>query len=437
MFLYYLRLSALSYRRNPVLSSLMVLAVAIGVGSYMVVYTLNYFMGGDPIPQKSAVLYHVQIDSGNPDVTGDAPEQLSYLDATALLAADNPYRQTATSKFSAVVEPAGPTGEAARPFSITGRGSFGDFFTLFDVPFQYGSGWDRSADDSRQQVIVLSRELNDRLFGGANSVGESVTLGGYQFTVTGVLDNWAPFPKFYDVNNGPFDGIEEAFIPWWLIPGLNLQRGGNTNCWKPVQGAGQEAFLNSECVWIQYWIELPTADDRAQYLDFLDTYTRQQQSLGRLLRPVNNHLFNVNQWLVEREVLPQETQILAALAAMLLAVCLLNTVGLLLSKFLGKAGEIGVRQALGAHKGSLFVQHLIEAGFIGLLGGVVGLGFAKLGLLGVAGLIGDLMATNWMVLNPGLIAITLGLAVISTIIAGIYPIWRACQVNPAIHLKTQ
>ena len=37
MFLYYLRLSALSYRRNPILSSLMVMAVAIGVGAYMAV----------------------------------------------------------------------------------------------------------------------------------------------------------------------------------------------------------------------------------------------------------------------------------------------------------------------------------------------------------------------------------------------------------------
>ena len=41
MLFYYLRLSALSYRRNPMLSSLMVLAVAIGIGAYMVIFTLN------------------------------------------------------------------------------------------------------------------------------------------------------------------------------------------------------------------------------------------------------------------------------------------------------------------------------------------------------------------------------------------------------------
>jgi putative ABC transport system permease protein len=137
-------------------------------------------------------------------------------------------------------------------------------------------------------------------------------------------------------------------------------------------------------------------------------------------------------------VLPDETKILSALAAMLLAVCLLNTIGLLLSKFLSKSAEIGVRQALGAHKGSLFIQHVIEAGFIGLIGGILGAGLAGLGLGGVKALLGEnLMQTDWIQLDFTLVAITMLLAVACTIVAGLYPIWRPCNVNPAIHLKTQ
>jgi len=137
-------------------------------------------------------------------------------------------------------------------------------------------------------------------------------------------------------------------------------------------------------------------------------------------------------------VLPDETKILSALAAMLLAVCLLNTIGLLLSKFLSKSPEIGVRQALGAHKGSLFIQHVIEAGFIGLIGGLFGAVLAGFGLEGVKVLLGeDLMQTDWIQLDLNLIAITMLMAIMSTIVAGLYPIWRACNVNPAIHLKTQ
>ena len=153
---------------------------------------------------------------------------------------------------------------------------------------------------------------------------------------------------------------------------------------------------------------------------------------------MNNNLLNVEEWLIEQEVLPDETKILSALAGMLLAVCLLNTIGLLLSKFLSKSPEIGVRQALGAHKGSLFIQHVIEAGFIGLIGGLLGAVLATFGLEGIKILLGDdLMQTSWIQLDLTLVGITMLLAVTCTIVAGLYPIWRACNVNPAIHLKTQ
>jgi putative ABC transport system permease protein len=433
MLFYYLRLSALSYRRNPILSSLMVLAVAIGVGAYMVVFTLNYVMGGDPIPQKSDRLYHVQLDNWNPDTETDPPDQLTYLDAMALMSADLPFPRSASSKFTAIIEPEGES----RPFSVRGRGNYADFFTLFEVPFLHGSGWDSSVDLEGQQVAVLSRELNERLFGGVNSVGQTLLLHGYNFQVVGVMDEWTPMPKFYDVNNGPFDPSEEILVPWQHILDLDMQRAGNTNCWKPRDGDGIEAFLNSECVWLQFWVELENATERDEFQSYMDSYVLEQKQLGRFERPMNNNLYNVREWLLVREVLPNETQILSALAAMLLAVCLLNTIGLLLSKFLSKSGEIGVRQALGANKASLFIQHVIEAGFIGVLGGVLGLGVAALGLRGIKLMLGDLMVTDWIQLNLTVVAVTVALAVCSTIVAGLYPIWRACNISPSAHLKTQ
>lgn len=435
MLLYYLRLSALSYKRNPILSSLMVLAVAIGVGAYMVIYTLNYTMGGNPIPQKSSQLFHVQLDTGDPNRETDPPEQLTYLDATALIEASPGYRQTASSKFVAVVEPANPE---LLPMITNNRGVFGDFFTMFDVPFLYGSGWSREADDNLEQVVVLSRDMNERLYGGSNSVGENLIMDGLIYQIVGVLDDWTPVPKFYDVNNGPFDASEDIYTPWNHIIDKEFSRQGNTNCWKAIDGSGLQAFLNSECVWIQYWVELRDRNEEQAYMDFLNSYTTEQKSLGRFERPLNNDLFDVEEWMIEQEVLPDETKILSALAAMLLAVCLLNTIGLLLSKFLGKSGEIGVRQALGAHKGSLFIQHVIEAGFIGLIGGILGLGVASLGLEGVKSLLGqDLMVTDWIQLNLPVAITTIILTIVATVVAGLYPIWRACNINPAIHLKTQ
>ena len=278
MLLYYLRLSLLSYRRNPVLSSLMVVAVGIGISAYMIVYTLNYTMGGDPIPHKSSQLFHVQLDNGNPNTDDDPSSQLTYLDAMALIEADRARHETVSSKFASIVEPDNPE---LRPFNFVGRGVYTDFFSMFEVPFQYGAAWASEADSDLQQVVVLSERLNERLFGGADSVGETIVMDGDPWQVVGVLQRWDPIPKFYDVNNGPFDSGEELYIPWPHLVARELPRAGNTNCWKSIGGNGLEAFLNSECVWLQYWVELADAGAEADYLNLnKQPVTRRQAWTG-------------------------------------------------------------------------------------------------------------------------------------------------------------
>jgi len=51
MFSYYLKLGWLSIRRNPLLSMLMIAAIAVGIGASMTTITVNYIMSGNPIPQ--------------------------------------------------------------------------------------------------------------------------------------------------------------------------------------------------------------------------------------------------------------------------------------------------------------------------------------------------------------------------------------------------
>ena len=63
---------------------------------------------------------------------------------------------------------------------------------------------------------MLSKETNEKAFGGQNSVGRTLRLDGRDYKVVGVLDDWAPTPKFYDLNNGAFDEIEELFVPFSL-----------------------------------------------------------------------------------------------------------------------------------------------------------------------------------------------------------------------------
>jgi putative ABC transport system permease protein len=438
MFSYYIKLAFKSFKRNPILSSLMVAAIALGIGASITTITVNYLMSADPIPQKSHQLHYVQVDSWDPnqesdDGSNEPPNQLTWTEATNLMIANKATRQTAMAKSGGIIQPAN---DDAKPFEASIRLAFADFFLMFDTPFLYGAGWDDSADQNREQVVVLSKEINDKVFGGENSVGKNFVMRGHTFRVMGVLDNWHPVPKFYDVNNGAFDKSEDVFMPFLLKEELELPNWGNTNCWKSPEGDGFKAFLRSECVNFQMWIELPGENDKGEYMAFLNNYVEEQKSLGRFPRPMNNRLYNVTQWMENQEVVAEDAQIMMWLSFMFLLVCLLNTIGLLLAKFTGKSAEIGLRRAVGASKGDLFIQHLVETAFIGLVGGISGLGLAVLGLQGIKSLYGDFV-DDLAALDMTMVLVALALALVSSVLAGLYPTWRACNIAPASQLKSQ
>ncbi len=439
MFSYYLKLAWLSSKRTWGMSLLMILAIALGIGAAMTTITVNYLMSANPIPHKSDQLYYVQLDNWDPHQpyfdNGDPPEQISFRDGMALLNAGKAKRQVLTTGVVGVIEPSGEHSKESLPFQAQGRVASADFFAMFDVPFVYGAGWDQQADSRKDRVVVLSQTLNDRLFGGQDSTGKSVRLAGKDFRIVGVIKRWQPNPRFYDISTGAFQDTEEFFAPIGLITEQILQQSGNNNCWKPTD-SGFQAYLDSECVWLQFWAELPTQADVAQYQSFIDAYAEEQHKLGRFARQNNNKLSDVMTWLEQRHVVSEDASMMMAMALMFLLVCLLNTVGLLLAKFLSKAGEIGVRQALGASRSDLFLQHLVEAGCIGLCGGVLGLGLAYLGLNAVQSMYGDWIK-DLAQLDATMVLCAIALAIGSSILAGLYPTWRACQVQPSQQLKSQ
>jgi putative ABC transport system permease protein len=123
------------------------------------------------------------------------------------------------------------------------------------------------------------------------------------------------------------------------------------------------------------------------------------------------------------------------LSFMFLAVCLLNMIGLLLAKFLGGAPIVGLRRALGASRSEIFKQHLVEVGLIGVGGGILGIVVAALGLFAIRNLHENYDSLTRLDIPMGLFS--LGIAIVSGMIAGLYPTWRVCRTQPATYLKTQ
>lgn len=440
MFAYHLRLGLKSLRRNPVLTALMVGAIGLGVGVCLTTLNVYSLVSGNPLAARDDVVYAVQLDSWDPNEPWDkdrptlAPYELTFRDAQAVYASSIPDRKVIMRKGAFVLGSADEKSEA-KPYIAEARLTTPDFFAMFDVPFQYGSGWDAQAERNAEPVIVLGEEANQKLFGGANSVGKSVKLDDKEYKVLGVLAHWNPVPKFYDLNNGSLDDPEAVFMPYSRGELLELVSAGNTNCWKPEPINSFREFLNSECVWIQSWVELDSPAKVERFKSFLDGYVAEQKKLGRFPRPLNNKLSKVSEWLQLNQVVEKDNSVLLGISFMFLAVCLLNTVGLLLAKFSGKVAVVSLHRALGASRKLIFRQHLVEVSLIGMAGGLLGIGLGYLLLLALRQLYNSYEAVTRLDWSVGLMA--LGIALLAGVLAGLYPTWRICRVEPAPYLKTQ
>ena len=435
MFLHYLELAWRNTRAAKGLSALMVLALGLGIGACMTTLTVYHVLSGDPIPHKSARLFNVQLDAG--DMIGWQAGQeptfdLTRYDATALLRDRKAPRQAMSSGFNTAV---GLPEASTKPVFSSVRMTSADFFAMFDAPWQFGGGWNAADDEAEARVAVISSALNEKLFGGANSLGREVIVRGQPLRIIGVLKPWKVQPHFWDLTLGSYTETEDFYLPFSTAMALKMGHWGNMDCWGKGANGGSSLDMNASCSWIQYWVELDKPEDAAAYRDYLVAYSEAQRKAGRFTRPTNVRLRPVMDWLGAQKVLPADVRLQTWLAFGFLLVCVVNMVGLLLAKTMRRAGEIGVRRALGATRRAIFAQFIVEAGLLGLAGALLGLALAAGGL--------------WLVrhspneyarlaeLDAPMLALTLGLALLASLCAGLLPAWRAALVTPAVQLKVQ
>ncbi len=442
MFRYYCALALRSLRRNTVLTALTVAAVGAGIGASMTTFCIFRAMDGDPIAYKASRLYVPQIEnwdprdhspnsSAGPDGLSDA---LSYTDAVALMRAHAAPRQTALYKTEFVVE---PSDSRLLPFPIGGRAGYADLFAMFDAPFAFGAPWSAADDQAHAPVAVISRALNDRLFGGADSVGRVLRLDKQNYRIVGVLRDWKPVPRYYDLQDAFGGNPDDVFVPFTRA--IDEQNGTveSSNCTGSAPPPpGWSGLLRSECVWLQFWVELPTRAAAARYRTFLQHYAQDQERVGRFRWPARTQLRDLRQWLSYERVVSNEVRMMVVVAFGFLLVCLINAMGLMLAKVMFRSRDIGVRRALGANRGAVFAQGLVESAVVGVVGASAGVLLTLLGLAGLRSLLSE-EALVLARMDPTGLGITIVLAIAATVLAGLYPTWRATRVQPAWQLKSQ
>lgn len=435
---YYFSLALAGLKRNVGLTALMIAAIAVGIGASMTALVVYRGMAGDPIPSKAHQLYAVQIDAWGPDrhtaIYSDRdrlPDQLTYIDAMALMRARAAKHQVAMHVTDMTVIPANPQ---LSPFKASARATYTDFFTMFDVPFAYGGPWSAADDEAHSKVVVISSTLNDSLFDGSDSVGQYIRFQDGVYRVVGVLRDWRPVPRFYDLTEDPFSDTEKVFVPFSTATEDQLPRDNNTNCNKDVP-TGTE-ILRSDCVWIQFWVELPTRRDAKAYGEFLRNYALQQQRSGRFHWLATTRLRDVAEWLRYNAVVSRQVELMVFVSFGFLLVCLVNAAGLMLAKVMEQGTRIATRRAVGAGRPAILIQYLTEAAMVGAAGGAAGLLVTYLGLAG-ARRIFSANIFQLVSLGASNVSIEVTLAIVATLLAALYPTWRAISVNPAAQLKTR
>ena len=264
----------------------------------------------------------------------------------------------------------------------------------------------------------------------------------------GVLDEWQSQRRVFD-GTYTSQSLDDAFVPYQFAIDTNMLRWQRIRC-HPHEYATFHEFVrsdiqglvNSECQWVNLWAKLDTKEQAQAYHDFTVQYVTEQKQYGRFVRPILNFVTNINEqmanfsqrgWTREIEMLSQ----------LFFFVCLVNAIGMLLTKFMAGTKEVSLRRALGAKKKVIMLQHLIEVSIIGLFGGLVGVvvSFAGLNLMKYVRWYASDYTADLSVLNSAfqldftMVSVAIGVAVLSTIIVGLYPIWRVVNISPASQLK--
>lgn len=287
-----------------------------------------------------------------------------------------------------------------------------EYWQILD--FELLAGRFPSAEDVERGrfVAVINRSTAKQLYGDANAIGQALNAGGQEFRVIGVVEDAIHLNAFSDL-----------WVPVSTDPSSNWrqQTWGEYTALILARSPAQLPMIKAEVARRAATIEL---DDPAAKMH---AYLWADGKLDHFARELLG---------TSRQADSGAPMLLAIIGSMMLMFMLLpalNLVNLNTGRILERSAEIGVRKAFGASSRQLVWQFIVENVLLCLVGGALGLLFAKGALLWLerANLIPYLKVDlNLAVFGWGLL-----LAVVFGLLSGVLPAWKMSRLHPVQALK--
>jgi putative ABC transport system permease protein len=268
-----------------------------------------------------------------------------------------------------------------------------------------GSVWTETDEQLKTKVVVLGEAVREALFGNQDAIGQYVRIGRYNYRVIGVLEK---------KGNSPFGEDQDDRL---LMP-IGSHR-ARVLPMPPGRVTSLMASASSEL----------TAD---RAVEQITSILRQRHRIAPDAEPdfvVRNPLELRRS--LER-IFDTLTVLLSAIAGVALIVGGVGVMNIMLVSVTERTREIGIRMAIGAQATDILVQFLVEAIALCMLGGVAGIAFGSLFILGASKAL-DL--TMELPIPAVIVAVTTSVGI--GVVFGFMPAMRAANLDPIVALRNE
>jgi len=271
-------------------------------------------------------------------------------------------------------------------------GTTENYIDIMNTEFEKGSFFTKAEVNSGRKAIVLGHKIAEDLFKEENPIGEKIKLGEYRYLVMGVIEEKG--------GQGSMSPDDKVFAPI-----TTAQRQFNQD---NISLIFAQVKSNDEVS-----VAFPLVEEvLARRLDDEDFTVLDQKEILSTVSAILNTL----------------TATLGGIAAISLLVGGIGIMNIMLVSVTERTHEIGLRKALGATPEVILTQFLVEAVFLSIGGGIVGIIIGGGGAL-LLNMFMPTTVTLWSVILAFVVSATVG------IVFGITPARKASQLSPIEALR--